>query len=77
MKTVFKFLLATLCFTQSLTALAQSIYAIDKHSPIIIKYDADLNLASKKTTPVPKCFCQFKIDKARQFNFDQGLKPVF
>ena len=24
-----------------------------------------------------KCFCQFKIDQARQLNFDQGLKPVF
>jgi catechol 2,3-dioxygenase-like lactoylglutathione lyase family enzyme len=23
------------------------------------------------------CFCQFKIDQARQLNFDQGLKPVF
>jgi hypothetical protein len=26
---------------------------------------------------VLKCFCQFKIDQARQLNFDQGLKPVF
>jgi hypothetical protein len=25
----------------------------------------------------PACFCQFKIDQARQLNFDQGLKPVF
>jgi hypothetical protein len=24
-----------------------------------------------------ECFCQFKIDQARQLNFDQGLKPVF
>ena len=24
-----------------------------------------------------RCFCQFKIDQARQLNFDQGLKPVF
>jgi len=23
------------------------------------------------------CFGQFKIDQARQLNFDQGLKPVF
>ena len=26
---------------------------------------------------LPACFCQFKIDQARQLNFDQGLKPVF
>ena len=54
MKLVFKILLAALCFTQPPSAWAQSIYEIDKHSPIIIKYDADLNLANKKITPAPK-----------------------
>jgi hypothetical protein len=54
MKLVFKLLMATLCLTQSPRAFAQSIYAIDKHSPIIIKYDADLNLVGKETTLAPK-----------------------
>jgi class 3 adenylate cyclase len=53
MKFVFKLLLATLYFAQPSTALAQSIYAIDERSPIIIKYDADSNLAGKKTMPAP------------------------
>ena len=54
MKLVFKLLMATLCLTQPPCAFAQSIYAIDMHSPIIIRYDADLNLAGKETTPAPK-----------------------
>lgn len=54
MKLVIKLLLATLYVTPPPTALSQSIYTIDEHSPIVIKYDADLNLAGKKTTPAPK-----------------------
>jgi len=31
----------------------------------------------ERIEPCAWCFCQFKIDQARQLNFDQGLKPVF